>query len=171
MVAMARKNPKGPDGTPAVRALTAAGVPFTMRAYEHDPGEQSFGLEAATALGVPAHQVFKTLVVQTDLQTDKGLVQAVVPVDRQLDLKALASSVGSKHAALADPALAERITGYVVGGISPVGGKRVLRTVVDQSALDLPTMLVSGGRRGTDVELSPDDLVRTVRASVAPIAR
>lgn len=158
-------------GTPAMRVLTAAGVAFSVRSYPHDPANTDFGVEAATALGVPMHMVFKTLVLQTELVTDKGWVQAVVPVDRRLDLKAIAATVGSKRADLADPAAAERVTGYVVGGISPVGAKRALRTVVDDSVLRLTTMLVSGGRRGMDVELAPRDLVRITGADVARIAR
>lgn len=115
--------------------------------------------------------MFKTLVAQTDRAADKGLVVAAVPVDKQLDLKALARELGCKRAALADPAVAERTTGYLVGGISPLGQKRALRTVVDESALSCETVLVSGGRRGLDVELAPADLLRLTDASAASIAR
>lgn len=143
------------------------GLAFGVHAYEHDPAVASFGLEAATALGVPPGQVFKTLLADGD----GGLVVAVVPVDRQLDLKALAAALGRKRLSMAEPATAERVTGYVVGGISPVGQKRALPTVVDSSALDLPTVFVSGGRRGLDLSLAPADLVTATQAQVAAIAR
>jgi Cys-tRNA(Pro)/Cys-tRNA(Cys) deacylase len=146
-------------------------VPHTVRAYAHDPRGRgrglSYGMEAAAALGVDPGLVFKTLVADVD----GTLVVAVVPVDGSLDLKALAVAVGGKRAALADQAVAERATGYVVGGISPLGQRRVLRTVIDASALDHPTMVVSAGRRGVDVELAPADLARLTGATTAPIAR
>jgi Cys-tRNA(Pro)/Cys-tRNA(Cys) deacylase len=142
-----------------------------VRAYEHDPLARerglSYGLEAAQALGVDPGQVFKTLLADVD----GGLVVAVVPVDRSLDLKALASAAGGKRAVLAEPAAAERATGYVVGGISPLGQRRRLPTVVDESALSWPTVLVSAGRRGLDVELAPGDLVRVTGAVTAAVAR
>jgi Cys-tRNA(Pro)/Cys-tRNA(Cys) deacylase len=151
--------------------LAAAGVPHELRGYEHDPRARerglSFGMEAAQALGLEPAQVFKTLVADVDGK----LTVAVVPVDRSLDLKALAAAAGGKKAALADPAAAERATGYVVGGISPLGQKRRLPTVVDATALDWPTVLVSGGRRGLDVELAPADLVRLTGAVTAPVSR
>jgi Cys-tRNA(Pro)/Cys-tRNA(Cys) deacylase len=143
-------------------------VPHTVRPYEHDPRtELSYGMEAATALGIDPRQVFKTLVADVD----GALTVAVVPVDGQLDLKGLAAAVGGKKAAMADPAAAERATGYVVGGISPLGQRRRLATVVDESALEFPAVLVSAGRRGVDVELAPADLVRLTGARTAPIAR
>ena len=158
-------------GTPATVLLQAEGVPHTVRAYDHDPrGRErgvSYGMEAATALGVDPAQVFKTLVADVD----GALTVAVVPVDAQLDLKALAAAVGAKRAAMADPAAAQRATGYVVGGISPLGQKRRLATVVDVSALTFPLVLVSAGRRGVDVELPPHDLIRLTDARTAPIAR
>ena len=158
---------KAAGGTPATVALTRAGVPFTLHPYEHDPRAESFGLEAAEALGVPPERVFKTLLA------DAGgrLVVGIVPVTGQLDLKALARAVGAPKATMADPAAAERSTGYVVGGISPVGQKRALATVVDDSALDHATVFVSGGRRGLDLELTPADLVRATAATTAPIRR
>jgi len=159
--------PAGGGGTPATLALTRAGVAFTEHAYAHDPSAPSFGLEAAAALGLPAEQVFKTLVAVAD----GALVVAVVSVAGRLDLKALASALGVKKAAMADPSAAERATGYVVGGISPLGQRRALPTVVDSSALDLDVVYVSGGRRGLDLGLSSDDLVRITAATVAPIAR
>ena len=153
-------------GTPAVRALERAGVPHTVRAYAHDPRAASYGLEAADALGVDQARVFKTLVADVD----GALVVGVVPVSARLDLKALARAVGGRKATMADPAMAERATGYVVGGISPLGQKRVHRTVVDSSALDHATVLVSAGRRGLDVELSPADLMALTSAAPADIA-
>lgn len=151
--------------TPALRALLQAGVPFTEHPYEHDPGHPSYGLEAAQALGVEPHTVFKTLLADVDGR----LVVAVLPVTGSLSLKALAAAVGGKRARLADPSVAERATGYVVGGISPLGQRTVLPTVVDDSAEALPTMYVSGGRRGLDVGLAPADLVRLTSAVTAPV--
>jgi Cys-tRNA(Pro)/Cys-tRNA(Cys) deacylase len=162
---MARK--KGAPGTPATVALTRAGVPFTVHAYEHDPAAASYGLEAAEALGLEPATVFKTLLADVD----GDLVVGVVPVTGQLDLKALAAAVGGKKAQMADPAVAERVTGYVVGGISPIGQKRRLRTVLDASADDHATVFVSGGRRGLDLGLAPDDLARVTGATRASIAR
>ncbi len=164
------KRAKG-GATPAIRALAAAGVQHVERPYEHDPAAESFGLEAAEALGVDPERVFKTLLATTDLPRDHGLVVGIVPVTRQLDLKALAAAVGAKKATMADPALAERTTGYVVGGISPVGQKRALRTVLDESALAHESVLVSGGRRGLDVELAPSDLAEVTGALVAAVGR
>ncbi len=143
-------------GTPATVALTAAGVPYELHAYDHDPAHPSYGEEAAEAMGVSPDRVFKTLVADVD----GTLTVAVVPVAGQLDLKALASAVGGKRATMADPTLAERTTGYVRGGISP-GPAQKLRTVLDDSATAHPTICVSAGRRGLEVELSP----RTSQAS------
>ena len=154
-------------GTPATVALEKAGVTFTVHAYDHDPRSASYGLEAADALGLDPDAVFKTLLAEVDGE----LVVAVVPVSGQLDLKALASAVGGKRAAMADPAVAERTTGYVVGGISPIGQRRRLRTVVDESASAQPAVYVSGGRRGVDLGLDPADLVRVLDAQVARIGR
>jgi Cys-tRNA(Pro)/Cys-tRNA(Cys) deacylase len=159
-------------GTPATVALTRAGIAFTLRAYDHDPAAESFGLEAAAALGVEPERVLKTLLVNVDASTGSGrLVVGIVPVSGQLDLKAVAAAVGGKRAEMADPRLAERTTGYVVGGISPVGQRKQLPTVVDASALEFATVLVSGGKRGLDLELAPQDLVRVTAATVAPISR
>ena len=157
----------GGGGTPATVALTRAGVPFTPRPYDHDPRAASYGLEAAAALGVAPERVYKTLMARVD----GALAVALVPVAGRLDLKALARALGAKAAAMADAAEAERATGYVVGGISPIGQRRAHPTVVDASALVHPTVLVSGGRRGLDVELAPADLVRVTGAVTAPIAR
>lgn len=158
---------RGAGGTPATVALTRAGVAFTEHAYEHDPGVASYGMEAARVLGLPPPQVFKTLFVSVDSR----LVVGIVPVSGQLDLKAVAAAVGGKKAAMADPVAAERATGYVVGGISPVGQKRAHPTVLDESAMAFDTVYVSGGRRGLDLGLSPDDLVRVTDATVARIGR
>lgn len=163
---MARR--KGPGGgTPATVALTAAGVDFTLHAYEHDPRAASYGLEAAEALGVEPGRVLKTLLASLD----GALVVGIVPVDGQLDLKALARALGGSKAVMADVAAAERATGYVAGGISPIGQRRAHPTVVDASATAWPTVFVSGGRRGLDVELSPADLVAVTAATTAPIGR
>ena len=157
----------GSSGTPATVALTKSGIAFTIHTYDHDPSATSFGLEAADALGLPVEQVFKTLLADIDGK----LVVGIVPVHRKLDLKALAASVGGKRAAMADAAIAERSTGYVVGGISPIGQKRALPTVIDDSATNFDTIYVSGGRRGFDLGLSPADLARITSARFAPIAR
>lgn len=162
---MAKKHAS--SGTPATVALDRAGVAYKVRAYHHDPAAPSFGLEAAEALGVDPARVLKTLLVDTG----SGLAVGIVPVDRQLDLKALAHALGVKRVTMADPAAAERSSGYVVGGISPVGQKRALPTVLDESAVEQGTVLVSGGRRGFDLELAPADLVAVTRAITAPIAR
>ncbi|MEV8586256.1 Cys-tRNA(Pro) deacylase [Streptomyces sp. NPDC051180] len=164
---MAKKQKKNGGGTPATVALTAAGTAFTLHAYEHDPASPSYGEEAAEALGVSPDRVFKTLVADVDGE----LTVAVVPVAGQLDLKALASAVGGKRAAMADPAAAERTTGYVRGGISPLGQRKRLRTVLDSSASDHATVCISAGRRGLEVELSPADLAALTSAVVAPIGR
>ncbi|HEY8728327.1 MAG TPA: Cys-tRNA(Pro) deacylase [Acidothermaceae bacterium] len=161
-------------GTPALVALAAAGVPHTVHAYHHDPAVsfghssgRSFGEEVATALNVSGAQVFKTLVADVD----GDLVVAVVPVAGSLDLKSLAAAVGGKRATMADVAAAERATGYVVGGISPIGQRRRLPTVVDSSALDYRTIYVSAGRRGLDVEIAATDLVTLTGATMSPIAK
>ena len=153
--------------TPATLALTRAGVAFTEHPYRHDAGAESYGLEAAQVLGLDPAQVFKTLLTSVDGR----LVVGIVPVTGQLDLKAIAAAVGGKKAVMADPAAAERATGYVVGGISPVGQRRTHPTVLDASAPELDTVYVSGGRRGLDLGLSPGDLVRVTDAVVAPIRR
>ncbi|WP_109471339.1 Cys-tRNA(Pro) deacylase [Ornithinimicrobium cavernae] len=164
---MAKSRTRAGGGTPATVVLEAANVPFTPRSYHHDPAAESYGLEAAEALGVDPARVLKTLLVMTDAGPGVG----IVPVDRQLDLKAVAAALGSKKASMADPKVAERTTGYVVGGISPLGQRKALPTVLDATALGFPTVLVSGGKRGLDLELAPEDLVHLTRASVAPIAR
>ncbi len=174
-------------GTPATVALKKAQIPFATHEYAHDPAAASYGTEAAEAMGVDPSRVFKTLVADVDGK----LTVAVVPVSGTLDLKALASAVGGKKAAMADPAAAERSSGYVLGGISPLGHpngrlcpldpkepaelekRRRLRmpTVIDITALSFPTMFVSAGKRGMEIELSPGDLVTLTGAVTAPIGR
>lgn len=166
MAKKTRKASKTAAGsTPAVRALEQAGVPFTEYPYDHDPQHPSYGLEAAQALGVDPGCVFKTLMASVD----STLVVAVLPVASSLSMKALAAACGGKKASLASPRDAERVTGYVVGGISPLGQRHPQATVVDASAEGLATMYVSGGRRGFDVGVAPGDLIRLTRARVAPI--
>lgn len=165
---MAKKSKQQTAGTQAILALEKAGIAHSVHPYEHDPNSDlGYGLEAAQAIGVDAPQVFKTLMVNVDGK----LVVGVVPVDKKLDLKAVASAAGGKKAAMADMAAAERATGYVVGGISPLGQKTKHFTVLDESALLYDDVYVSGGRRGLDVGLSPTDLVALTSAIVAPIAR
>jgi Cys-tRNA(Pro)/Cys-tRNA(Cys) deacylase len=162
---------KAPAGTAALVALTKANVAFTLHEYEHTPGETHFGAETVARLGLDPRRVFKTLLAEATLQGKDQLVVGVVPMSGQLDLKALAAAVGAKKAAMADPAAAERATGYVVGGISPFGQKTRHTTVVDATALDFDTVFVSAGRRGLQVELAPADLVRLTGAATAPIGR
>lgn len=165
---------KGRGGTPATVALAAAGVPFELHSYEHDPREKAFGEEAARALGVEPERVFKTLLASLEPSAGAGrveLVVGIVPVSGSLDLKALARALGGSRAVMADVAAAERATGYVAGGISPVGQKRSHRTVLDASALQHATIFVSGGRRGLDLELAPERLVAVTDAVTATIAR
>ncbi|WP_329370470.1 Cys-tRNA(Pro) deacylase [Streptomyces sp. NBC_00669] len=158
----------GPPATVALRVLEEAGVPYTLHAYAHDPSsELSYGEEAAAALGTDQGRVFKTLVAEVD----GALTVAVVPVSGSLDLKALASAVGGKRAAMADPAAAERSSGYVRGGISPLGQRKALPTVVDATALSHPTVFVSAGKRGLEVELAPAALVELTAAATAPLLR
>jgi Cys-tRNA(Pro)/Cys-tRNA(Cys) deacylase len=174
------KKARGAGGTPATVALSAAGIAFEVRAYEHDSlltdrslrrasdaRHEGYGLEAAEALDVDPARVFKTLLASLD----GSLVVGIVPVTGQLDLKALARALGGSKAVMAEVAAAERATGYVAGGISPVGQKRRHRTVLDVSALEHDTILVSGGRRGFDLELAPADLVAITGAVTATIGR
>src|SRR5487761_571667 len=151
----------------ATIALDRAKIPFTLHEYEHDPRSDSYGLEASEALGVPPERVFKTLVAAVD---GGALAVGVVPVHPQLALRALAAAVGGKQAVLAEVAAAERATGYVAGGISPVGQKRRLPVVVDSSALELAAMFCSAGRRGLEIEIVPAGLIKAAGATVAPIA-
>lgn len=161
------KKKHGASATPATQQLTTAGVDFEERAYEHDPRAESYGLEAAQELGVEARSVFKTLVVELD---HEGFGVCVVPVEMRVDLKAAAAALGAKKAKLAQPADVQRLTGYVLGGVSPLGQRTTLPTVVDESAADLERVYVSGGRRGLDVGLAPQDLTRLTGAVLAPVA-
>lgn len=153
--------------TPAVVAVRRAGVDFALHEYEHDPAAESYGLEAAAKLGVDPLRLFKTLVAEVDGK----LAVAVVPVARSLDLKALAEALGGKRAGMADAAEAERATGYVTGGISPLGQRRRLPTVVDAAALEWESVFVSAGRRGMQISLAPAELVRLCGARTAAISR
>jgi len=148
--------------TPATRALTAAEVAFELLEYEHDPGADSYALEAATALGIDPAAVLKTLVVDAD----GALTVCLVPSGDQLDLRAL-----GKRAAMAPPQRAEKVTGYVTGGISPFGQRRRLPTLVDESALAHDTVYVSGGRRGLEIAIAPADLIAVTDARTRPLAR
>jgi Cys-tRNA(Pro)/Cys-tRNA(Cys) deacylase len=153
--------------TRATVTLTALSVPYTLHAYRHARSVASYGLEAAQALDVEASRVFKTLLADVD----GDLTVAVVPVTAQLDLKALAATHGGKRAAMAEARIAERASGYVVGGISPIGQRQRHPTVVDASVLGWPTVYVSGGRRGLEIELAPSALIMVTEALAAPIAR
>ena len=161
------KKARAAGGTPATVALTAAGIAFEVRSYEHDPRAASYGTEAAEALDVDPARVFKTLLASLDGK----LVVGIVPVTGQLVLMALARALGGSKAVMAEVAAAERATGYVAGGISPVGQKRAHPTVLDASALEHDTILVSGGRRGFALELAPTDLVAVTGAVTATIGR
>jgi Cys-tRNA(Pro)/Cys-tRNA(Cys) deacylase len=152
--------------TPAIAVLTRAKVAHTLHPYHHDPATTAFGDEVVQALGWPADRVFKTLVATVDGKLTVG----IVPVAAQLDLKALAAAAGGKKAGMAKVADAERSSGYVAGGISPLGQRKPLPTVIDETATLFDTIMVSAGRRGLQVELAPDQLARLTRAIVAPIA-
>lgn len=153
-------------GTPATALLARHKVVHQVHEYAHDPRAGSYGTEASEVLGVPAERVFKTLVAEVDGRLTIG----VVPVVGQLDLKALAVAAKGKKARMADVAAAERATGYVAGGISPLGHRKRLPVVVDSSATGFETIFCSGGRRGLEIEVAPADLVALARATVAPIA-
>jgi Cys-tRNA(Pro)/Cys-tRNA(Cys) deacylase len=153
-------------GTPATALLVKQKVAHTLHPYDVSPDSPNYGAEVAAALGIPPERVFKSLVTAVD----GALTVAVVPVTGELDLKALAAAVGGKRASLADRVLAERTTGYVRGGISPLGPRKRLPTVVDASAGRFPTVYVSAGRRGLQLQLAPQDLVRLTAATTAPIA-
>lgn len=155
------------QGTPATSLLTKQKVAHTTHPYSVSPDSPNYGAEVAAALGVPAERVFKTLVTEVD----GALTVAVVPVTGDLDLKALAAAAGGKRAVLADRTLAERTTGYVRGGISPLGQRKRLPTVVDASALEFGTIFFSAGKRGLQIETAPADLVRLTEAVTAPIGR
>ncbi len=153
-------------GTPATALLAKQKVTHSVHAYHHDPSAGSYGLEAAEALTLDPGRVFKTLVAEVD----GALTVGVVPVTGQLNLKALAAAAGGKRARMADPSAAARATGYVLGGISPLGHRSRLPVVIDSSARQWDTVYCSAGRRGLEVELAPDDLIRLTGARVAAIA-
>ena len=154
-------------GTPAIVALTAAGVEFDVHEFDNAPSDRGYGLAAAVALGVEPERVFKTLLATVD---DTSHAVAIVPVSGQLSLKGLAAALGVKRAEMCGVETAERLTGYVVGGISPFGQKRPLPTVIDETCILFDTIFVSGGRRGLDIEIAPDDLIAVLSAVTAPIA-
>lgn len=154
--------------TPATRQLDKAGVAYRLHRYAHDPKAASYGAEAAERLKLDASQVFKTLLAATE---SGELLVAIVPVNAMLDLKDLAHAAGAKKAVMADPAAAQRSTGYLVGGISPIGQKKRLRTFIDASAQNHATLFVSGGRRGLEIELAPADLAEQTNGQIAGIAR
>ncbi len=153
--------------TPAINLAKKHKISFTVHEYDHDPAAEAYGKEAAEKLGVAPERVFKTLVVAKD----KDLVVAVVPVLLHLDLKLMAKAVGAKKVAMADVRQVERTTGYVVGGVSPLGQKKLLPTIIDASAAEHDTIFVSAGRRGLDIELSPEDLATLLKASFVAIAK
>lgn len=157
--------------TPAIVELERAGAAFVVHQFEHDPSVRHYGLAAAEQLGVDPDRVFKTLLAEVTSSTGTvSTVVGIVPVSAQLRLKELAAAVGGKRAEMADPAAAERITGYVVGGISPFGQKKRLRTVIDETCELSDTIFVSGGRRGLDLEIAPAALIAQLDAVVADIA-
>jgi Cys-tRNA(Pro)/Cys-tRNA(Cys) deacylase len=155
------------DGTRATQRLTMLGIPYSLHRYQHDQRAGSYGVEAATALGVPAEQVLKTLIASVDGQ----LTTAVVPVAGQLNLKALADAVGGKKAEMAQMAAAERATGYIIGGISPIAQRKSLPVVIDSSVTGFQAVYCSAGQRGLQIRLAPDDLILATGATIAPIAR
>ncbi|MEM7541697.1 MAG: Cys-tRNA(Pro) deacylase [Pseudomonadota bacterium] len=154
--------------TPAIACAKNAKIKFKVLHYDHDPGARSFGEEAAEKLGLDPRQVCKTLVVST---TAQDLAVAVLPVASQLDLRAMAKAMGVKKVAMAQANIVERVTGYVLGGVSPLGQKKRLATIVDASVLDCECIYVSGGKRGLDIELAPGDLIALTAADVATIAK
>jgi Cys-tRNA(Pro)/Cys-tRNA(Cys) deacylase len=164
---MAARPAKG--GTPATVQLRARQVAFTLHEFTHPAGARAYGPAAAAALQVAPARVFKTLLATADGLAAPGIAVAIVPVSAQLSLKELAGALGAKRAAMCDPAVAERVTGYVVGGISPFGQRRSLPTAIDVSCHNHETIFVSGGRRGLEIEVAPDDLITVLGAVVAPI--
>lgn len=154
--------------TPAILSAKNAKIDFTVHEYQHDQQHQSYGLEAAQKLAVPAQQVFKTLVVKLDTAQ---LAVAILPVEDKLSMKAVAKALGTKKAEMADPLAVQRSSGYVLGGVSPLGQKKSLKTIIHQSAQNFATIYVSAGRRGLEIELKATDLQKLTRASFAAISQ
>jgi Cys-tRNA(Pro)/Cys-tRNA(Cys) deacylase len=154
--------------TPAINAAKKKKIGYKIHQYTHDPAHESYGKEAAEKLGIEEERVYKTLVVQLE---NGNLTVAVVPVSSMLSMKQIAKTVGAKKAAMADKELVEKTTGYVVGGVSPLGQKKRLVTIIDSSAEDFPTIFVSAGRRGLEIELSPADLAALTSAAFAKICQ
>ncbi|ATC97015.1 Cys-tRNA(Pro) deacylase [Pseudoalteromonas tunicata] len=154
--------------TPAVLFAKKNNIEFTLHQYEHDPHHQSFGLEAAEKLNLAACEVFKTLVIELD---NHQLAVAILPVTHQLNLKLVAKALGMKKAQMAEPQKVERTTGYVLGGVSPLGQKKRLSTVIDSSAQQLESLYISGGRRGLEIQLAPNDLQQVLNAQFAPLCQ
>ena len=154
--------------TPGINVAKKNKVPHTIHEYSHDESSESYGLEAAEKMGVPEERVFKTLVVSLD---NRELVVGVIPVSSMLSMKLIAKAAGAKKAAMADKSDVERSTGYVLGGVSPLGQKKRLKTIIDSSANNYPTVYVSAGRRGLEIELSPDDLTKLTSGVLAEICQ
>ncbi len=154
--------------TPAINCLKKAKIQYQIHQYDHDPASKAYGEEAAEKLNIPFDQIFKTLVVSTN---DKDLSVAVVPVSKQLDLKLFAKAIGSKKVKMADKNDVERTTGYVLGGVSPIGQKKKLSTIIDSSASRFDTVYVSAGHRGLQIELSPKDLSLQTKATYYEISK
>ena len=152
--------------TPAINLLKAKKVTYTLHEYKHDPAEKSYGLEAVAKLGVPAERVFKTLVVELQ---NKQLAVGVIPVQRKLNMKSMAQALGAKKADMAAQKNVERSTGYVLGGVSPLGQKKPLKTLIDASAAHFASVFVSAGKRGLEIELSPKDLLLLVNGALSDI--
>lgn len=161
-------------GTPATELLDARGIDYRLHSYQHEASNLSYGLEASVALGIAAERVFKTLMISVQgvaAGRTSLLAAAVVPVSGTLDLKAFAAALTGKKADMADPAIAQRRTGYVLGGISPLGSRQAHPTVIDASAMDFESIYVSAGRRGLEIELAPAELARLTEAKIAQIGK
>jgi Cys-tRNA(Pro)/Cys-tRNA(Cys) deacylase len=163
----------GARSTPATQAAKAAGIAFSLHEYAHDPAAASYATEAAEVLGVDPARVHKTLILQAEgnRHLRPELIVAVVPADASCDLKAISAAVGARKVDLADPTVAQRTTGYVLGGISPLGQRKLLTTVIDEDAQLWDTILVSAGRRGLEIELNPLDLAAALGATFTPVAK